>query len=309
MNPEQHNGPGLMARVNEIAGDPRKRRRLIGILGVIEIAMVVGIIILVINFIAPSANPLAFLARKTPIPTPVATPACVRPMLAIGTASFPIQPVKRGADGAVRLPAGALDTAYWVDGTTKSFVFGLNQSPAALALHTALKAGDLIKITWADCSSDDYVVKTVDAGQPDASVYDQALPGVRVFIVDAAGQQGFIIRGARPQAQTVETPAPTQAGAVNAQVDFGNTVVSPDGKTLSLTITITNQGSDPISLAAKDISLTAENQAPQAPFSVDPALPVQIAAGAKASMTLVFSKPAAQTAVFKVLDFSVDLYY
>ena len=42
---------------------------------------------------------------------------------------------------------------------------------------------------------------------------------------------------------------------------------------------------------------------------MDPALPLQIAPGENKTLTLTFSKPQGNTAVFKILDFSVDIYY
>ena len=44
-------------------------------------------------------------------------------------------------------------------------------------------------------------------------------------------------------------------------------------------------------------------------LSLEPALPQEIDPGASQILTITFSKPADNTAVFKILDFSVDIYF
>ncbi len=89
---------------------------------------------------------------------------------------------------------------------------------------------------------------------------------------------------------------------------LGNTT-SPDGKTVQITVAITTTGATPLSLTPNDISLTAENAAPLAPLSVEPALPQEIKPGAGATFSITFSHPGVNTAVLKILTFSLDYYF
>src|SRR5512141_3126846 len=97
---------------------------------------------------------------------PVPTPQCVEPTLTLGSTQFSIKTVARAADGSVALPADQPDAAYWVEGTNINYVFALNSTPNHLALQSALKAGDPATIRWADCTSDEYVVTSIDSSRP-----------------------------------------------------------------------------------------------------------------------------------------------
>lgn len=65
-----------------------------------------------------------------------------------------------------------------------------------------------------------------------------------------------------------------------------------------------NTGTNVIHLSDSDVSLGGV-----APTAVEPNLPVDIQPEATATFTITFAKPSGNTAVFKILDFSVDLYF
>ncbi len=243
-------------------------------------------------------------------PAPVPTPQCVEPTLTLGTTKFPVKTIARAADGSVALPASAADAAYWVDGTNINYVFALSSTPNNSSLSQSLKTGDMAKIVWADCSADEYVVKSIEAGKPvNSALFDQSSGGITVFIPGDASTVSPLVKGARPQAQAPETPSPTEANEVQANISFLGNTTSPEGKSVQITVTITNTGSTAITLRNKDISLTAENAAPLAPQSVEPSLPQTIQPGAGVTFAITFPQPGVKTAVLKILTFSVDQYF
>jgi hypothetical protein len=247
-------------------------------------------------------------------PAPAPTPQCVRPTLTLGSTQFPIETLARAADGSLALPADKPGAAFWIEGTSVNYVFALNPTANNAALKDALKSGDTAKIVWADCGADEYVVKSVEAGLPEQSVlYDQSHGGLTVFVPGGSSGGALTITGARPQAAAVETPgpgeAPTETNEVQADLSFLGNTTSPDGKSVQITLTITNTGSAAISLTANDLSLTAENAAPLAPTSVEPSLPQTIPPGAGATFAITFPHPGANIAVLKILTISLDYYF
>ena len=249
---------------------------------------------------------MAVLSACQAAATPVPTPQCVEPALTLGPSKYPIQSIARAVDGSLTLPAGKTDTAYWVESTNINYVFALSPDSNNLALKNTLKKGDPATIRWADCGTDDYVVTSIDASRPaDSSVFDQSTGGLTVFIPG----ESLIIKGARPQVQAPETPSPTEANAVQAEISFLGNTTSPDGKSVQITVAITNTGSTTISLTTNDISLTAENAAPLAPSSVEPSLPQTIQPGTGATFAITFPYSGVKTAVLKILTFSLDYYF
>jgi hypothetical protein len=248
----------------------------------------------------------AVVAANPPLPTP--TPVCGQPTLTLGSTQYPIESLARADDGSVVVPPDKPNVAHWVDGTV--YVFGLSPTPTNLALETTLKSGDAVTIAWGDCSSEAYVVKAIEPGQPnDTTLFDQPVSEITVFVQASPSAAGLVIRAGQPEASAAETPSLTEANAIQAEVSFLDTTTSPDGVTVKLSISIKNTGSTAFTLTDSDIALTAENAAPLAPLNVEPALPREIQPGASETLSITFPKPAASTAVFKILDFSVDLYF
>jgi hypothetical protein len=234
----------------------------------------------------------------------------VQPTLILGASKFRIESVARAADGSVAVPADASEVAFWIQGTSANYVFALSPTSTNLGLKTKLKAGDPTKIVWGDCSTEEYVIKKIESGTPNiAKLLEPSAARVSVFIQSTGTVEGFVVQAGRPEPQVQATPAPTEEPAVDAELAFLETKVSADGKTLTMSIAVKNTGHKAFALTAKDISLTVGNAAPLAPQSVEPGLPQEIAPGASMNLRIIFPKPAGNTAVFKLLDFSADIYF
>lgn len=308
MQNNSSSGQGGSSKINAFLSVRRNQVILFAVLaGAVVVLM--GAMTLILLQMTNLVDLPMFAAAPTPTRI-VPTPACVQPKLTVGAASFPIQPLKRGADGTITLPGGAPGTAYWVEGTTVNFVFSLSPAPAVGTLADFLKGGESIKITWADCTSEEFVVDGIMQGSPEpAALNDQSTSGVRVYLPAADGQVGMLIAGKRAVQPGAEATLEPPADDIQAQVEFLGTDVSADGKTLTVSIAITNQGSKAIQVAPGSLSLQAESQPAKSPVSVQPALPLQIEPGARLPLVIVFAKPDTSVAVFKVLNFSVDLSY
>ncbi len=100
-------------------------------------------------------------------------------------------------------------------------------------------------------------------------------------------------------------------GAIQAEISFLGNTTSPDGKTVQITAVMTNMGATAFSLTTKDLSLTAdaERAAPLAPLSVEPPLPQEIKPGPGETFTITFPHLDVNTAVLKILTFSLDYYF
>lgn len=255
-------------------------------------------IIVIVIFLGPQVSRL--------LAPPVPTPQCVEPTLTLGSFKYHIQTVARASDGSVTLPPDKADTAYWIEGTNINYVFALSPDPNNLALKNTVKNGDPATIRWADCGTDEYVVTSIDSNRPaDSILFDQSAGGLTIFVQGAS----LVIKGARPEVSVPEIPSPTEANAIQAEISFLGNTTSPDGKSVQITIAISNTGATAISLTSNDISLTAENATPLAPLSVEPSLPQEIKPGASATLSITFPHPAVNTAVLRILTFSVDYYF
>src|SRR5688572_16506243 len=58
--------------------------------------------------------------------TPAPSPQCVEPTLTLGTTKFRMDSVTREANSFPDIPPRKQDIAYWVEGTTVNYVFGLS---------------------------------------------------------------------------------------------------------------------------------------------------------------------------------------
>ena len=235
----------------------------------------------------------------------VPPPPCGVSSLQIASTKLHIQNLTPNTNNDLGVPSGKPGVAFWIQGTTGHYVFGLSPTGDNLALAPRLKNGDPIKIAWGDCSSDDYVVASIGKTVPaPAALMAQSQPGITIFIPQASGSDGWAIEGQRPEALVTAAPETPNPNAVSAEVSFLGQNVSADGKTLTLQISVKNTGTNVNHLSGSDISLGGV-----APTSVDPNPPVDIQPEATQSFTIAFAKPTGNTAVFKILDFSVDLYF
>ncbi len=263
-------------------------------------------ILLLIGLVAFRGNIMQLVATTTQTPA-APTPQCIEPTLTLGTGTFHVKTTPNNPNVFPVLPQDKPDNAYWIEGTTVNYVFGLSPVGNNLALNTSLKAGDPMVINWGDCSKDEYVVKSVDMAQPnDLTIFDQSTGGITIYV--QTGNSNVVIRGARPVMQPVETAVSIPTSEFQIDVAFSDQP-APDAQTVKIGLTITNKGTQAITLNNNDISLTAENSPEVFPSLVEPALPQQIDPGASVQIVVTFPKPQTNTAVLKVLDTTVDYYF
>jgi hypothetical protein len=247
-------------------------------------------------------------ARSLGLPT--ATLACVRPALLLGASSFPLEAVALPAEGGLPEMTGEAGTAWWVSDTFNPYIFFLTPLAGDPDLRGALKEGDPVVIQWADCGREEFAFAAVQEGALDLpALLAQDTPGILVIVRAQDGAPAYTLQGVRPGLAQPETPEPTDPNAVQADILFNGTAISADGKTLQTNLTITNVGSQPISLTANDFSLSVEDGAPLNPLRVEPALPQQIPPGSSLSLALTFPNPGGHMATLKLLDLAVDIYY
>ncbi len=241
----------------------------------------------------------------------VAPPPCGAATLQAASKSFRIQNIASQAQEVVDVPAGKPNIAYWVQGTTVHYVFGLSDTPDNRALVDQFKLGDTVKIAWGDCTSEEFSVASVTPVEAQPSdLLDQSSGGVTIFVPRADSYGGWTVLATRPEALFTAAPSETpDPNAIRTDISFLEQSTSQDGKTLTLKLAIKNTGAKVIQLTRDGISLTSGEGAPAAPSSVDAALPVDIQPGATQTITITFAKPAGNVATFKILDFSVDLYF
>ena len=239
--------------------------------------------------------------------TPAPTPQCVEPTLTLGTSQFRVDSVTREANSFPEIPNRKKDVAFWVEGTTVNYVFGLSPTNENMSLNTVLKAGDPIVISWADCSKDEYVVDSIESVQAlNAGIFDQAIGGVTVYVQDES--TNLLVRGERPIVQSAETPVPTDENAILVDLEILE-FTQLDDQTIQFRIMLTNRGTRAITLTGDDISLKTDNGPEVAPTAIEPVLPQELNPGDILPLTLTFSKPEASSAVLRIFDVTFEYYF
>ena len=239
--------------------------------------------------------------------TPAPTPQCVEPKLTLGSLTFHIDTVVREADSFPEIPKRKGEAAFWVEGTTVNYIFGLSPTKDNLALDTVLKSGDPAVIHWADCSSDEYVVSSIDTAQPnDPAIFDQSSGGITVYVQD--GKSALVIRGKRPVVESAETTEPANT---TLQVDLSilEATESEDHKFVTFRLLITNQSGQTITLTENDMSLSAENAPEVFASLVEPTLPQDLRPGDILPVSVTFPKPSAPSAVLRIFDITFEYYF
>ena len=112
-----------------------------------------------------------------------------------------------------------------------------------------------------------------------------------------------------PEPTREPTQEPTKENAVIIDITFEDMIFSNDRQTLQISLTITNRGSQAITITNDDLSLAAENQSPEAPLQVVPALSQELQPGASLPLVITFANPGGQYAVLRVFDTTLDLFY
>jgi hypothetical protein len=160
----------------------------------------VGILFIVLAIAVTSCQSPLSASQVTPAPTP----QCVEPTLMLGTLKYRIESVTRDSNTFPDIPQKKKKVAYWVQGTTINYVFGLSPTEDNLALNTVLKVGDPAIISWADCSKDGYTIKSIDPAPPrDLNIFDQSIEGLTVYV--RTDTSTLVIRGEKAIAQSRQT--------------------------------------------------------------------------------------------------------
>jgi hypothetical protein len=239
--------------------------------------------------------------------TPAPTPQCVEPTLTLGSTKFRVESVTREGNGFPEIPKRKKEVAFWVEGTTINYVFGLSPTKENLSLDTVLKTGDPMVINWADCSQDEYALQSIEtASAADAGIFDQSTGGLTVYVADTS--TSLVIHGERPTVQSAETSAPIPENAIQIDLQILE-FTQPDDQTIQFRIGVTNQGSKAISLTSDDIALKLADGSEVPPQKVEPGLPQEIEPGDTLPLTLTFPKPQASSAVLRILDVTFEYYF
>jgi hypothetical protein len=242
--------------------------------------------------------------------TPYPSLACSEPTLTLGGARFRIESLARPGGGSTPIPPEQSGVANWVGDSMPHYVFVLNPTPENLVLVLSAQTGTPLVIQWTDCEIETYFVKAVRIGQTELEAFfTQPTAGATLLIQDGSGGWVVLDSGQPEPLQAVETPAPEEQNPSRAELSFLDTAFSPDGKTLTFTISIRNMGATPLTLTTADISLTPED-APSLPLlNVEPTLPQSIEPGMSQSFYLTFAAPPSGPALLRILDFSAEFYF
>jgi hypothetical protein len=252
-----------------------------------------------------------FGLRLASLLKPAPTPACVESSLTLGTASYRIQPIKPIQDKIAAVPKDAADIAYWVQGTNVNYVFALSDAPLNLALKQSLKPGDPVTIEWANCNSSSYTLQNVVpyAGQ-DAELLDQSTSQVTVLLRPGSAADSFVLRGELiGESLTNFEPPASGSGGIQAEISLGDTVVAPDGQTITVGASVHNIGPAAFSIKKKNVSLTSGDGLAAAFVGADPALPRKIGPDETVTFGFNFARPAGSQAAFKLFDAELDVEF
>jgi len=276
---------------------------------IIIVAILIGIFLVILGTLAGlllRRNGFQFAAPATQTLV-IPTPQCIEPTLTLGTVILHVKTVPNNPNAFPLIPQDTPDIAYWVEGTTVNYVFGLSPIGNNLVLNTSLKAGDPAVINWADCSKDEYVIKSIDMISPaDLNIFDQTTGGITIYV--QTDSSSLVIRGERPIIQSAETPLPTDVNAIQLDIQFSD-LTPPDKNSVKIGLNIINRGAKTVTLTNNDISLTVENGPQVFPLAVEPALPQDIQPNGTIILAVTFPKPGANSAVLRILDTTVDYYF
>ncbi len=288
--------------------EPQQRRVLLVGLSVLFVLAASTTLLLAYYVFEPQIA--QYFQPPTATATPTATPQCVQPTLNLGSYNFPLNVISLTSSGAIPSPVGADGSAWWISDTFSPFVFIVKPLAGGPDLQRELISGVPLVVQWADCGREEFVLTDVQPGGPDAqNLLAQSSPGIAVIVQPQGSSLGYVIHGQRPELVNPPTPQATLPYAVAVDITYELTSPSPDQQTLDIKLTITNRGSQALTLTNDDLSLTAGGQPPLSPLSVQPALPQTIQPRESLKVTITFPNPGGHTAVLKVFDATADLYY
>ncbi len=129
-------------------------------------------------------------------------------------------------------------------------------------------------------------------------------------------QNGFQLPMLARQIQAISIIRPTSVTQAStllnvSQLDmlFLKGSISPDQATVTLDIKLINKGVNPITLTNEDLSVTPEGGTATLPTTVTPALPQEIAPGARLRISVMFLNPKTPSVVLRILDLTVSYFF
>jgi hypothetical protein len=176
--------------IDRFLDNKSNRWAIIVLLGALELLLIAGIgLILYVRMKDPQAN---LLSSLLPGP-PTSTPACVHTVLMLNKKNFPVADMATKNTAALRLPSTPGSHAYRFTGAPAGYLLGLNPSPDALSLRGTLEIGGEVRITWPDCSFENFIIQSLTRGEPDtAALFRETDNSLRIFI---PGENGLTVKG------------------------------------------------------------------------------------------------------------------
>ena len=208
------------------------------------------------------------------------------------------------------IPTDEAGTVFWVEGTDTNIVFALGPTGNNLALEKSIQGGETVSITWVDCNTESYNLSNPQSGaQEMASLTDQSISGITIFVPAGNGSKGFVIKGelAEKTITSFDTPNPEEP---HAEISLLEVSTSADRKTMRISVSILNTGDSTFSFSANDIALTDENGATLSLLTSEPALPQRIQPGDTKTILFTFSRPVSPMATLKIFgaEFTIEGY-
>jgi hypothetical protein len=237
------------------------------------------------------------------------TPSCAGASLQMGTTSWSLESIQLAADGSADVPADTPGVVYWVQNLENNAVFALSPTQENLDLLSTLQGGEQATVTWQDCNTASFTLLAPQYGTPDTDIFtDESTIGLVVYLAESDAIPGIWVQGGLTGETIITPPTPAPyAGEVNAEISLLGTSTSDDQQTIQVVISILNYGSDPITFAESDISLTPTGAASLQATRIDPALPQAIGPNESKTFTLIFPRPDTSIATLNVFTIEYDL--
>jgi hypothetical protein len=183
----------------------------------------------------------------------------------------------------------------------------LSPTEENIALMSTLTTESTATATWSDCDSTTYSLSAPQqASLTDSIAPDQSTQGLTVFFETDPSGAGFAFTGelTGQEITTFNTPA---ADEVQAEIGLLETIASPDGKTVTVVVSIQNYGTSAITVTAGDVALTQPDGVALALEGSRPRLPENINVGDIKTFELTFPRPTSLTATLRIFTVEYDV--
>jgi hypothetical protein len=183
------------------------------------------------EFSLPSLPVQAMSTSFIPVTAPTAFEQnvdCTLSDLVLGTTTFQIQDLTRGADGSLAVPADTSGIAYRIAGTGSNTVFILSPTPQNISVMSTISTGSPATLLGPGCTPVTYSLTAPQSGSLDGSVFaGQSDEQITVFFPTASSGAGFTFRGRRVTEPVValNPPTPTLENILVLPTTAGNTAL------------------------------------------------------------------------------------